>query len=119
MYSSAIAPSRHLATVTMGLPSANSPTAQVHSPDPNVIGWEVICGGVPPTAWTYAFIASMCAWTPCVGSWPFRSTRMFSVLRSAAFPVVLLTLMTYVVMPLLTQLLRDWLYPSLPRPDAP
>ena len=38
MYSSAIAPSRHLATVTMRLPSSNSPMAQVHSSDPKPIG---------------------------------------------------------------------------------
>ena len=44
---SAIAPSCHVATVTMRLPSSNSPMTQVHSPDPNLIGCEVIWGGVP------------------------------------------------------------------------
>ena len=48
MYSSAIAPSRHLATVTMRPPPSNSPTTQVHSPDPNLSGWDVMRGGVPP-----------------------------------------------------------------------
>ena len=52
MCSSAIAPSRHFATVTIRPPPANSPTTQVHSPDPNVIGWDVTCAGVPPLAWT-------------------------------------------------------------------
>ena len=32
------------------------------------------------------------------------------LLRSLALPVVLLTLMTYVIMPLLTKALRGWLY---------
>lgn len=49
MYSSAMAPSCHLTTVTMRLPSSNSPMTQVHSPDPKAIGWEVIRGGVPST----------------------------------------------------------------------
>lgn len=48
MYSSAMAPSRHLATVTMRAPFANSPMTHVQSPDPHLIGWEVIWGGVPP-----------------------------------------------------------------------
>jgi hypothetical protein len=48
MYSSAMAPSRHLATVTMRPPPSNSPMTQVQSPDPNAIGWLVICGGVSP-----------------------------------------------------------------------
>lgn len=42
MYSSAIAPSCHFATVTMRLPSANSPMTQVHSPDPKAMGCAVI-----------------------------------------------------------------------------
>ena len=44
MYSSAIAPSLHFATVTMR-PTANSPTAHVHSPDPKLMGWDVILDG--------------------------------------------------------------------------
>jgi hypothetical protein len=40
LYSSAIAPSFHLATVTIRSPLWNSPTTQVHSPDPNLIGCE-------------------------------------------------------------------------------
>lgn len=42
MYSSAIAPSRHFATVTMRPPPSNSPMTQVHSPDPKAIGWDLI-----------------------------------------------------------------------------
>ena len=38
MYSSAMAPSRHFATVTIRPPPSNSPTTHVHSPDPNPIG---------------------------------------------------------------------------------
>jgi antibiotic biosynthesis monooxygenase (ABM) superfamily enzyme len=41
---------------------------------------------------------------PQLAAWPL-------LVRSAVLPVVLLTLMTYVVMPRLTQLLRGWLYP--------
>jgi hypothetical protein len=54
MYSSAIAPSRHFATVTMRLPSANSPITQVQSPDPKAMGCEESWGGVPPTESTKA-----------------------------------------------------------------
>ena len=42
MYSSAMAPSRHLATVTMRAPFSNSPMTHVHSPEPNLIGCDVI-----------------------------------------------------------------------------
>ena len=67
MYSSAMAPSRHLATVTIRAPLANSPTTHVHSPDPNLIGWDVIWGGVPPPLCsTYDFMASMCSSMPWV-----------------------------------------------------
>ena len=74
MYSSAIAPSRHLATVTIRPPPSNSPITHVHSPDPNAIGWATIWGGVPPAESTYAFMAWICSWIPRVGSWPFQST---------------------------------------------
>ncbi|SEF20950.1 hypothetical protein SAMN05421837_101634 [Amycolatopsis pretoriensis] len=43
------------------------------------------------------------AWVvPLTESWPLP-------LRAALFPVVLLTTMTYVVMPAVTRLLRPWL----------
>ena len=48
---------------------------------------------------------------PQVGGWPLLA-------RAALFPGVLLTLMTYVVMPLLTRLLRAWLYPRQPLPPS-
>jgi uncharacterized protein len=48
---------------------------------------------------------------PQLANWPL-------LLRSAVLPVVLLTLMTYVVIPRLTQLFRGWLYPRR-RPDTP
>jgi len=52
MYSSAIAPSRHFATVTIRPPPSNSPTTHVQSPDPNLTGWDVIWMGVPPAVST-------------------------------------------------------------------
>src|SRR5258708_32817082 len=56
MYSSAIAPSRHFATVTIRPPPSHSPTTQVHSPDPKPIGWDVTWRGVPPLDSTNAFM---------------------------------------------------------------
>jgi uncharacterized protein len=41
---------------------------------------------------------------PRVEGWPLLA-------RAALLPVVVLSLMTYVVMPQLTRLLRRWLYP--------
>lgn len=40
MHSSAMAPSRHLATVTIRPPFSNSPTTHVQSPDPKLIGCD-------------------------------------------------------------------------------
>ena len=37
-----IAPPRHFATVTIRPPFWNSPTTHVQSPDPNLMGWDVI-----------------------------------------------------------------------------
>jgi uncharacterized protein len=42
------------------------------------------------------------ALAPQVNRWPL-------LVKSAAFPLVLLTLMTFVVMPLVTRFLRPWL----------
>ena len=52
MYSSAMAPSRHFATVTIRPPLSNTPITHVQSPDPKAMGWDVIWGGVPPADWT-------------------------------------------------------------------
>ena len=41
-----------------------------------------------------------------------RMSRLPLLFRSAMFPLVLLTLMTYVVMPLVTRFLRRWLRPG-------
>ena len=41
-----------------------------------------------------------------------RMSRLPLLVRSALFPLVLLTLMTYVVMPLVTRFLRRWLRPG-------
>ena len=37
------------------------------------------------------------------------------LLRAAIFPLILLSLMTYLAMPLITRLLRRWLYPDRSR----
>lgn len=42
--------------------------------------------------------------TPRTAAWPLP-------LRAAVFPVVLLPVLTYLVMPLLSRVLRRWLYP--------
>ena len=52
-----------------------------------------------------SFAASGWSLLPWVAGWPL-------LLRAAVLPVVLLSLMTYVVMPWLTRLFRGWLYPS-------
>jgi len=69
---------------------------------------------VPPSRWKQLLLTLMGAYPlvvlvsafimPQLQSWPLP-------VRSAVLPVVLLTLMTYVVMPLLAQLFRGWLYP--------
>jgi antibiotic biosynthesis monooxygenase (ABM) superfamily enzyme len=57
----------------------------------------------------YPLVVLMSAFVlPRLTTWPL-------LLRSIVFPVVLLTLMTYVVMPLVTKAMRGWLYP--PRRD--
>src|SRR5262245_33093344 len=56
-----MAPSRHFATATIRLPSSNSPTTHVHSPDPKLIGCDLTWAGVPPVVSTKAFMASMCS----------------------------------------------------------
>ena len=49
---------------------------------------------------------------PWVAGWPL-------LLRSAVLPIVLLSLMTYVVMPQLTRIFQGWLYPRRTRSDTP
>jgi uncharacterized protein len=68
----------------------------------------------PPPRWkmwlvslvaVYPLVVCFQAWlAPALKAWPL-------LLRSAAFPLVLLTTMTYVVMPITTRLMRWWLYP--------
>jgi hypothetical protein len=68
---------------------------------------------VPPPRWkqllatlvgAYPLVVLMSAFVlPRLATWPL-------LLRSIVFPVVLLTLMTYVVMPQVTKALRGWLY---------
>ena len=69
---------------------------------------------VPPPRWKQLLVTLIGAYPlvvlisafpmPELQSWPL-------LLRSAVLPVLLLTLMTYAVMPLLTQVFRAWLYP--------
>ena len=69
---------------------------------------------VPPPRWKQLLVTLLGAYPlvvlvsafllPLLGNWPL-------LLRSAVLPVVLLTAMTYVVMPLLTRLFKPWLYP--------
>ena len=69
---------------------------------------------VPPPRWkqllvtlvgAYPLVVLLSAFVlPRLADWPL-------LVRSAVLPIVLLTLMTYVVMPALTQLMRGWLYP--------
>ena len=66
----------------------------------------------PPPRWkmwlislvaVYPLVLAFQAWVvPPTSSWPLP-------LRAALFPVVLLTTMTYVVMPVVTRVLRRWL----------
>src|SRR6266581_5570751 len=78
-YSSAMAPSCHIANVTIRLPFSSSPTTQVQSPEPNPIGWDLTWIGTPPVLSTKAFIAPMCSRMPCVESCPCTSTCTSSV----------------------------------------
>jgi uncharacterized protein len=69
---------------------------------------------IPPPRWKQLLVTLVGAYPlvilisafvmPQLQAWPL-------LVRSAVLPVVLLTLMTYVVMPLLTQVFRGWLYP--------
>lgn len=70
---------------------------------------------VPPPRWkqllatlvgAYPVVVLIVAFAlPRLASWPL-------LLRSLVLPVVLLSVMTYVVMPVVTKALRGWLYPS-------
>jgi antibiotic biosynthesis monooxygenase (ABM) superfamily enzyme len=68
----------------------------------------------PPVRWKMVLTTFLGAF-PCtlVIQWLVtpRTTAWPLPLRAAVFPVVLLPLLTYVVMPLLSRLLRRWLYP--------
>jgi antibiotic biosynthesis monooxygenase (ABM) superfamily enzyme len=79
--------------------------------------WFVLPGRqaiVPPPRWkqllatlvgAYPLVVLMTAFVlPRLATWPL-------LLRSMVFPIVLLTAMTYGVMPLVTKALRGWLYP--------
>jgi len=77
---------------------------------------------VPPPRWkqllvtlvgAYPLVVLLLAFVlPWVAGWPL-------LLRSAVLPIVLLSLMTYVVMPQLTRILQGWLYPHRTRSDTP
>ena len=76
---------------------------------------------VPPPRWKmwltsvvaiYPLLLAFLAWvSPRIAGWPLP-------LRAAVLPLVLLSLMTYLVMPNVTRLLRPWLAAATqPRPD--
>jgi uncharacterized protein len=84
--------------------------------------WFVLPGQraiVPPPRWTmllvtligaYPLVVLLSAFVlPSLEGWPL-------LVRAAVVPVVLLSLMTYLVMPQLTRLLSGWLYPNQRRP---
>jgi antibiotic biosynthesis monooxygenase (ABM) superfamily enzyme len=70
---------------------------------------------VPPPRWKmwvtsvfaiYPLVLVFLAWvSPRINGWPLA-------VRAAVFPLVLLSLMTYLVMPTLTRVLRPWLSPG-------
>ena len=74
---------------------------------------------VPPPRWkmllvtligAYPLVVLLSAFVlPSLEGWPL-------LVRAAVVPVVLLSLMTYVIMPQLTRLLSGWLYPHQGRP---
>lgn len=77
---------------------------------------------VPPPRWrqllatlvgAYPLVILLSAFVlPRLADWPL-------LVRSAVLPVVLLTLMTYVVMPQMTKVLRGWLYAPPTKRDEP
>lgn len=72
---------------------------------------------VPPPRWKQLLVTLIGAYPLVVLVSAFLMPRLQSwpmLLRSAVLPIVLLTLMTYVVMPPLTKLFRGWLYPRSP-----
>src|SRR5215218_4477445 len=84
--------------------------------------WFVLPGQraiVPPPRWkmllvtligAYPLVVLLSAFVlPSLEGWPL-------LVRAAVVPVVLLSLMTYLVMPQLTRLLSGWLYPNQRRP---
>src|SRR5829696_3100214 len=84
--------------------------------------WFVLPGEraiVPPPRWkmllvtligAYPLVVLLSAFVlPSLEGWPL-------LVRAAVVPVVLLSLMTYLVMPQLTRLLSGWLYPNQRRP---
>jgi hypothetical protein len=64
----------------------SSPTTHVHCPDPNLIRWDLIWAGVPPAAWTRAFMAPTCSSMPCVTRLPWTSTSTSPVWKWANRP---------------------------------
>jgi antibiotic biosynthesis monooxygenase (ABM) superfamily enzyme len=70
------------------------------SPPRNKMWLATLLGAYPLVVAFQALLA------PKVENWPL-------LLRSAIFPLVLLTLMMYVVMPLVTKILKPWLYKNV------
>jgi uncharacterized protein len=74
--------------------------------------WFELPGSRPPPRWKMWLVSLLAVYpvvlvfdalvSPHVETWPLP-------LRAALFPVAILTLMTYVVMPIVTRLIRGWL----------
>jgi hypothetical protein len=79
------------------LPGSNVPTMK---PPPRWKMWLVSLVAVYPLVVLFQW-----ALAPRVNRWPLLA-------KSAVFPLVLLTLMTFVVMPMVTRFLRRWLRPG-------
>jgi antibiotic biosynthesis monooxygenase (ABM) superfamily enzyme len=76
---------------------------------------------VPPPRWKMALVTLIGIYPPVVvllalvvprvEAWPLLA-------RAAVIPLVLVPLLTYIIMPLLSRLLRDWLYPHKMSPPT-
>jgi hypothetical protein len=98
---------RELAASRTGLQQTTGLEAWFHVPS------EAAATMKPPPRWkmwlvsliaVYPLVLAFQAWVvPHTSTWPLA-------LRAAMFPLVILTLMTYVVMPTATRLLRRWLW---------
>ena len=76
---------------------------------------------VPPPQWKMALVTLIGIYPPVVALLALVVARVEAwplLARAAVIPLMLVPLLTYVIMPLLSRLLRDWLYPHKIRPPA-